>query len=138
VEDEMKFYRLSLVRGLGFMVVGALIGILITILIRLLVGLPAWNAEPVLVAGAVLGAAAFMYGTGVMDDWFKWMRGIETPEALIESEVEGYKRFIHVSFDHKVIGIQYGLTSLLVLAVAGLFAMIFRTELAQPGLQFLI
>jgi cytochrome c oxidase subunit 1 len=133
----MKFYRLSLVRGLGFMVVGALIGILITILIRLLVGLPAWNAEPVLVAGAVLGAAAFMYGTGVMDDWFKWMRGIETPEALIESEVEGYKRFIHVSFDHKVIGIQYGLTSLLVLAVAGLFAMIFRTELAQPGLQFL-
>ncbi len=133
----MKFYRLSLVRGLGFMVVGTLVGALITILIRLLMGLPAWNAEPVLVAGAVLGAAAFMYGTGVLDDWLKWTKGIDTPEASLESEAAGYKRFLHVSFDHKVIGIQYGVTSLIVLSVAGLFALIFRTELAQPGLQFL-
>lgn len=133
----MRFYRLSLFRGLGYMVVGAFIGVLITVLIRLLVGLPAWNAEPVLVAGAVMGSIAFMFGTGVMDDWLKWARGIDTPEASVESEVEGFKRFLHVSFDHKVIGIQYGLTSLLILSVAGSFAMIFRTELAQPGLQFL-
>ena len=133
----MKFYRLSLIRGLGFMVIGALVGILITILIRLLLGLPAWNAEPVLVVGAVFGAAAFMYGTGVLDDWFKWAKGIDTPEASLELGAEGYKRYLHVSFDHKVIGIQYGVTSLIVLAVAGLFALIFRTELAQPGLQFL-
>ena len=133
----MKFYRLSLVRGLGYMVIGTLVGALITILIRLLMGLPAWNAEPVLVAGAVLGSAAFMYGTGVLDDWLKWAKGIDTPEASLESEAKGYKRFLHVSFDHKVIGIQYGVTSLIVLSVAGLFALIFRTELAQPGLQFL-
>ena len=133
----MRFYRLSLYRGLGYMALGTLVGALITILIRLLMGLPAWNAEPVLVAGALLGSMAFMYGTGVLDDWLKWAKGIDTPEASLESEVEGYKRFIHVSYDHKVIGIQYGLTSLLVLAVAGFFAMIFRGELAQPGLQFL-
>ena len=133
----MRFYRLSLIRGLGFMVLGTFIGVVITILIRLLIGLPAWNAEPVLVVGAVFGAIAFMYGTGVMDDWFKWARGIDTSEPAVESEAEGWKRFIHVSFDHKVIGIQYGLTSILILSVAGLFAMIFRTELAQPGLQFL-
>jgi cytochrome c oxidase subunit 1 len=133
----MRFYRLSLFRGLGFMVIGMFIGVLITILIRLLIGLPAWNAEPILVVGALFGAMAFMYGTGVMDDWFKWAKGVDTPEAEVESQAEGWKRFIHVSYDHKVIGIQYGLTSLLVLSVAGLFAMIFRTELAQPGLQFL-
>ncbi len=133
----MRFYRLSLYRGLGYMVLGTLVGALITILIRLLMGLPAGNAEPVLVSGALLGSMAFMYGTGVLDDWLKWAKGIDTPEASLESEVEGYKRFIHVSYDHKVIGIQYGLTSLLVLLVAGLFAWIFRTELAQPGLQFL-
>ena len=133
----MRFYQLSLYRGLGYMALGTLVGALITILIRLLMGLPAWNAEPVLVAGALLGSMAFMYGTGVLDDWLKWAKGIDTPEASLESEVEGYKRFIHVSYDHKVIGIQYGLTSLLVLLVAGLFAWIFRTELAQPGLQFL-
>jgi cytochrome c oxidase subunit 1 len=133
----MRFYRLSFIRGLGFMVLGTFIGVVITILIRLLIGLPAWNAEPILVVGAVFGAMAFMYGTGVMDDWFKWARGIDTSEPAVESEAEGWKRFIHVSFDHKVIGIQYGLTSILILSVAGLFAMIFRTELAQPGLQFL-
>ncbi|UCD99334.1 MAG: cbb3-type cytochrome c oxidase subunit I [Chloroflexota bacterium] len=133
----MRFFRLSLFRGFGFMVIGTFLGALITILIRLLLGLPAWNAEPVLVAGALLGAIAFMFGTGVMDDWLKWTRGEDTPEASVDSEVEGFRRFIHVSYDHKVIGIQYGLTSLLVLFAAGLFAMIFRTELAQPGLQFL-
>jgi cytochrome c oxidase subunit 1 len=133
----MRFYRLSLFRGLGFMVIGTFIGVLITILIRLLIGLPAWNAEPILVVGALFGTIAFMYGTGVMDDWLKWAKGVDTPEAEVESETEGWKRFIHRSYDHKVIGIQYGLTSLLVLSVAGLFAMIFRTELAQPGLQFL-
>lgn len=119
------------------MLVGTFIGVVITILIRLLIGLPAWNAEPILVVGALFGAIAFMFGTRVMDDWLKWARGIDTPEPAEESEAEGWKRFIHVSFDHKVIGIQYGLTSILILSVAGLFAMIFRTELAQPGLQFL-
>jgi len=133
----MKFYRLSLIRGLIFMVFGTLVGVLITILIRLLMGLPAWNAEPVLVAGAVLGSMTFMYGTGVLDDWLKWTRGDDTPEAELGSEANGYKKYIHVSYDHKIIGIQYGLTSVLVLLTAGLFAWIFRTELAMPGLQFL-
>ena len=133
----MKFYRLSLIRGLIFMVFGALVGILITIIIRLLMGLPAWNAEPVLVAGAILGSMTFMIGTGVLEDWLKWTRGEDTPEAELGSKASGWKKYIHVSYDHKIIGIQYGLTSILVFMVAGLFALIFRTELAQPGLQFL-
>lgn len=133
----MNFYHISLVRGLVFQVIGTLLGIVIAMLIRLLVGLPAWKTEPILVAGAFLGAIFFMVGTGVMDDWFKWARGEDTPEAPLESELKGYKKYLHVSFDHKVIGIQYGVTSLIILMVAGLFAMIFRTELAQPGLQFL-
>ena len=94
----MKFYRLSLIRGLVFMVFGALVGILITILIRLLMGLPAWNAEPVLVAGAVLGSMTFMFGTGVLNDWFKWARGEDTPEVELGSEASRlekiYPRFL--------------------------------------------
>ena len=133
----MRFYKLSIVRGLLFMVIGTLLGVVIAIMLRLLLGMGPWRAEPVLVAGALLGAAFFMFGTGVLDDWLKWARGEDTPEPAVESEIEGYKRYLHVSFDHKVIGIQYGVTSLFILMVAGLFAMIFRTELAQPGLQFL-
>lgn len=133
----MNFYQLSLVRGLVYQVIGTLLGIVIAMMFRLLMGLEAWKSEPVLVAGAVLGTFFFMFGTGVLNDWLKWARGQDTPEASLESEVEGIKRYLHVSFDHKVIGIQYGVTSLIVLMTAGLFAMIFRTELAQPGLQFL-
>jgi len=133
----MRFYKLSIVRGLLFMVIGTLLGVVITIMLRLLLGMSAWRAEPVLVAGALLGAVFFMFGTGVLDDWLKWARGEDTPEPSVESEIQGYKRYLHVSFDHKVIGIQYGVTSLFIMMVAGLFALIFRTELAQTGLQFL-
>ena len=133
----MRFYKLSIVRGLVFQVIGTLLGAVIAIMLRLLLGMSAWRAEPVLVAGALLGAIFFMFGTGVLDDWLKWAKGEDTPDSSVESEIKGYKRYLHVSFDHKVIGIQYGVTSLFILMVAGLFALIFRTELAQPGLQFL-
>jgi cytochrome c oxidase subunit 1 len=133
----MRFYKLSIVRGLVFQVIGTLLGAVIAIMLRLLLGMSAWRAEPVLVAGALLGAIFFMFGTGVLDDWLKWAKGEDTPDPSVESEIKGYKRYLHVSFDHKVIGIQYGVTSILLLLGSGLFALIFRTELAQPGLQFL-
>jgi len=137
-EAGMKFYRFSLVRGILFQLFGTFVGVLITMAIRLLMGLPAWNAEPVLVAGATLGVLTFMYGTGVLDDWLRWMKGESTPEPHeYENPLKGFSKYLHVSFDHKVIGVQYGLTSIMVFLIAGLFALIFRTELAQPGLQYL-
>jgi cytochrome c oxidase subunit 1 len=39
-------------------------------------------------------------------------------------------------YDHKVIGIQYLVTTFVFFAIGGLMAMFFRAELAQPGLQF--
>jgi cytochrome c oxidase subunit 1 len=134
----MGFFKLSLVRGLAGQIVGTIVGVLVVIIIRVLMGLPAWNAEPVLVGGAIVGVAVFMYATGIMNDWIKWAKGIDTPEISHEDHgPHGFARFLTVSFDHKVIGIQYGITSILVMMVAGLFAMIFRTELAQPGLQYI-
>jgi cytochrome c oxidase subunit I len=44
---------------------------------------------------------------------------------------------LSISFDHKVIGIQYGVTSMLIFMVAGFFALVFRTELVTPSLSFL-
>lgn len=42
-----------------------------------------------------------------------------------------------LSNDHRVIAIKTILTSLVMLALGGLFALTFRTELAVPGIQFL-
>ena len=134
----MNLFKLSLVRGLIAQFLGTFAGVLLTIIIRVLVGLPAWKSEPVFVGGALVGVVAFMFGTGVLNDWIKWTKGEETPEPPHDSDgLKGLAKYLHVSYDHKVIGIQYGITSVMVLLVAGLFALIFRTELAQTGLQFL-
>ncbi len=77
----------------------------------------------------------FLGGSGVVTDWFQWARGISTPEH--REDPRTWERFFNVSLDHKVIGVQYTVTSLFLLVVGGIFALIFRTELAQPGLQFL-
>jgi cytochrome c oxidase subunit 1 len=135
----MNLLRTSLVRGLIAQVIGTVIGMGLTMLIRLLVGQPAWKPEPVWVVGGLFGVIAFMFATGVLNDWLKWIKGEETPEASIEHHGPGGAlRFANVSFDHKIIGVQYGLTSLIIFVLAGFFALIFRTELASPGLQFLV
>jgi len=135
----MKITSIALVRGLIFQVIGTIFGMLLTMLLRLVMGLPAWKAEPALVVGAIFGVATFMYGTKVLDDWLKWVNGEETPEVEVEYQGPGgWRRLASLSFDHKVIGVQYGITSLIVFLLAGLFAMVFRTELATPGIQFLV
>jgi cytochrome c oxidase subunit I len=88
------------------------------------------------VFGALAGAVAFLFGVGVMDDWVKWARGIDTPEH--HEDEPGWGKYFDVSLDHKVIGIQYTVTALFLIAVGGtLMALVFRTELAASGLQFL-
>jgi cytochrome c oxidase subunit 1 len=135
----MKILSTSLVRGLISQVIGTAIGMGFMLLVRLLLGLQAWKPEPVWVVGSLFGVIAFMVGTGVLNDWFKWVQGEETPEPEFHYEPPiGLQQIVNVSYDHKVIGIQYGITSLLLFAIAGLFALTFRTELISPGMQFLI
>src|SRR4030043_1156970 len=131
-----KFFSLGLVRGLIWQIVGTALGIGILTGIRLLIGLPAWKAESAFVFGALLGAIFFLKGVGVLDDWIKVASGKEIPEHIDESTL-GWKRYFGVSLDHKVIGIQYLTLALVLMAIGGSFALIFRSELAETGMQFL-
>jgi cytochrome c oxidase subunit 1 len=132
-------YR-GITRGLVWQVVGTLIGAAIVAVVRLIMGLPALGdflfTEPSWVFGALVGALSFLVGVGAVDDWFKWARGIDTPEEH-EEHYHGWEKYFAVSLDHKVIGIQYTVTALLLISIGGLFALIFRTELAYSNLQFL-
>jgi len=78
----------------------------------------------------------FLYGVGVLDDWIRVAAGKEIPEHIDESSL-GWRRYFGASLDHKVIGIQYLTLSLVLMVVGGTFALIFRTELANTGMQFL-
>jgi cytochrome c oxidase subunit 1 len=94
--------------------------------------------EPSLVFGVLLGVIGFLLFAGVLTDWIKWMLGRETP--LHHGPPPGkpeWARYLHVDVNHKVIGIQYGITAVLVLLIGGVLAILFRIELAQPGLQYL-
>jgi cytochrome c oxidase subunit 1 len=129
---------LGLIRGLAAQIIGTALGMAIVVLIRSLEGKPAWEAEPVIVVGALMGAISFLVGVGVFDDWFKWTRGQDTPIRHGPPEGRpGWTRYLSVDFSHKVIGVQYAVTGVLLLLFAGSLAMIFRLELAQSGIQFL-
>ena len=134
-----KFLTSALVRGLLWQAIGWLLGALFVTGIRILMGMNPFDqyffTEPAWVFGAVVGAVSFVAGTGAMTDWFKWAKGEETPEH--REDPPGWEKYFNVSLDHKVIGIQYTVTALFLLCVGGIFAMIFRTELAHSGLQFL-
>ena len=132
-------YR-GITRGLVFQVVGTLLGALFITGIRALLGSktifgPFFFSEPAWVFGALVGDVSFIFGVGVMNDWVKWARGIDTPEH--HEDEPGWEKYFGVSLDHKVIGIQYTVNALVLMAIGGTFAMIFRTELAQSQLQFL-
>jgi len=137
-QTKYTLFSVGLVRGLVAMVIGMLAGMGLLSLIRLLMGLPAWNAEPAWVLGGVIGSLAFLAGIGAMTDWFKWAKGEQTPEhPAHDPEQPGWVKYLSFSTDHKVIGVQYGVTGMIMFAIAGSFALIFRTELIQIGLQFL-
>lgn len=134
-----KIFSLGLVRGLLWQLVGTAAGALFVTGIRALMGLEPWGkflfSEPAWVFGGLVGAVAFVVGVGAVSDWFRWALGEETPEH--REDPPGWEKYFGVSLDHKVIGIQYTVTALVLLSVGGLFSLIFRTELAQSGLQFL-
>ncbi|MBI1794907.1 MAG: cbb3-type cytochrome c oxidase subunit I [Chloroflexi bacterium] len=134
-----KFFSSALARGLIWQVVGWALGAAFVTLIRILMGLKPLGifffTEPAWVFGGLVGAISFLAASGVISDWFKWAKGEETPEH--HHDPDGWEKFINVSLDHKVIGIQYTLTALLLLVIGGIFSLIFRTELASSGLQFL-
>ncbi len=131
-------FSLGVIRGIIGQIIGTALGMGLVMGIRLLRGLPAWKAEPVTVAGALIGGIGFLVGVGVLADWFKWTRGEETP--MRHGPPEGrpaWTRYFSVDYSHKVIGVQYTVTGILLLMVAGSLAMVFRLELAHSGLQFL-
>ena len=135
-----RFFSTALMRGLFWQFVGTLVGAGLVTGIRALMGLSVTDkfffTEPAWVLGGFFGVLFFLVGNGVTGDWIKWARGIDTPEHH-EEHYSGWEKYFNVSLDHKVIGIQYTVTALVLVSLGGLFALIFRTELAQSQLQFL-
>ncbi|MEK6222280.1 MAG: cbb3-type cytochrome c oxidase subunit I, partial [Chloroflexota bacterium] len=134
----MSFYKTGFMRGIAAQFFGTIAGMLFVMLMRVIAGLNAYEREPVIVGGAAIGAIAFLFGVGVFNDWIKWTKGESTIDHHeIDPEKPSWWRYFNVDYDHKIIGVQYGVTSIIVLGLGGIFALFFRWELAQAGITFL-
>src|SRR5437660_1171627 len=128
------WYRAALfdVLGLGF-------AFGLTVLIRWLMHEhPVIDGDAITIVALIAVPLFFMVGLGTADYWFYWAAGKRTrPEDHSAHGARTWRDYFRVNTDHKVIGIQYTVTSFFFLFVGGLLAMLIRVQLAKPGMQFL-
>src|ERR671918_585265 len=129
-------------RALSYTILAGAFGLGLVVLLREISGLPIWQTEqtgyPQVVVPAITAPLGFLIGIGCFDYWFRWAVGGPTFPKEREHEDHGaytWRDYFKVNTDHKVIGIQYLVTTFFFFFVGGLIAMIMRAELAQPGTQ---
>jgi cytochrome c oxidase subunit I len=114
------------------------IGLGITLLIRWLEGWhPIWDGQVITTVELAAAPLGFLVGIGGFDYWGRYAIGSPTrPEDHSGHGAYSWRDYFRVNTDHKVIGIQYVVTTIFFFVAAGLLAMIMRAELARPGMQF--
>ena len=78
----------------------------------------------------------FMFGIGALIGPFRWMAGkdLSHEENMFYAGKDmGLKRYFRYTTDHKVVGIQYLVVTMAIFGIAGVMAMMIRTNLANPG-----
>jgi len=91
----------------------------------------------VLVGLLVCGPIGFLAGIGCFDYWTYYALGKPTrPEDHSGHGAKSWKDYFRVNTDHKVIGVQYLVTTMVFFVIGGMLAMLVRAELARPGIQF--
>jgi cytochrome c oxidase subunit I len=129
----------GLLRAAWVTAVFAGLGIGLVTGIRALAGWdPVWE-WPVVITVSFLTMAplGFLTGLGAFDYWLYYISGRPTrPEDHSSHGAYSWRDYFRVNTDHKVIGTQYVVTTIVFFVVGGLLAMFVRAELARPGTQF--
>lgn len=137
----MNIITLAIFRGFIGQLIGFILGVVLVMFIRSTMGLPGVNGhlaidEPLIVVGGLVSVMGFMIGVGALTDWARIAIGGDPPIPHGD-DPRGWRRYFEVSYDHKVIGLQYGVLAVVLFLMAGLFALTMRVELATSGLQWL-
>ena len=131
--------RPGFIRGAWCFALFFLVGLYLVAGIRWLAGWdPVYDWNIIVVVGALtMGPIGFLLGIGAFDYWLYWISGRPTlPEDHSNHGAKTWQDYFKVNTDHKVIGVQYLATTFFFFVIGGLMAMLFRAELAQPGMQF--
>ena len=110
----------------------------ITVLVRWAEGWhPIWKGSIITTVELTTVPLGFLAGIGAFDYWFRYASGAPTaPEDHSGHGARSWRDYFRVNTDHKVIGVQYLVTTIFFFLAAGLLAMFVRAELAKPGMQF--
>lgn len=142
--------RLGVIRGFVVGILGAFVGFALTNLVRAAYGFDtSWDIfnEELHVVGSPLGVPlaiasifftlSFLVGVGTVTDWLKWSVGIEGSDGHYHAKpgMPTWARYFGMDTNHKVVGIQYGITSMIFMGLGGFFALAMRTELLTPELD---
>lgn len=116
------------VRGLLWATIGFLVGALLVFILDPLTGHPFVSEVGAVIGwfGAIFG---WVLGVGGLESVIYPMLGIADPPA----EAHGWRRYFGFSTDHKVIGLQYLISSVASFGIAGMLAMWMRVELLTSG-----
>ena len=78
----------------------------------------------------------FMFGIGALIGPARWILGkdLTHDESMFYAGKDmGIKRYFRYTTDHKVVGIQYLVITMVIFGIGGIMAMMIRTNLAHPG-----
>jgi cytochrome c oxidase subunit 1 len=82
----------------------------------------------------------FMAGIGAFNGPLRWFLGRDptySDEMFLAGKDQGVGRYFRFTTDHKVVGIQYLVMTMILLGVGGTMAMLIRTNLISPHSHFL-
>jgi len=114
------------------------IGAGITVLVRWAEGWhPIWDGTVLTTIELAAVPIGMLAGIGAFDYWTHYALGHPTrPEDHSGHGARSWRDYFRVNTDHKVIGVQYLVTTIFFFLAGGLLAMFVRAELARPGMQF--
>jgi cytochrome c oxidase subunit 1 len=119
---------------------GGALGVGLVLALRAVAGLELFQTEqtgyPHLIVPAITAPLGFLAGIGGFDYWLRWAVGsAPAPEDHSDHGANSWGDYLRFNTDHKVIGVQYIVTTFVFFFIGGLLAMLIRAELAQPGTQ---
>src|SRR3982074_1830844 len=128
----------GLLRGGLFGLLGLAFSYGITLAVGALYGWdPVLNGNSVCLVALIACPLFFLVGLGAFDYWFYWAAGRPSrPEDHSGHGARSWRDYFRVNTDHKVIGVQYLVTTVFFFFAGGLLALLVRAELARPGMQF--
>src|SRR5207245_3444035 len=85
----------------------------------------------------VCAPIGFLAGIGTFDYWARYAIGSPTrPDDHSGHGARSWRDYFRVNTDHKVIGVQYLVTTVIFFVIGGMLALLVRAELAKPGTQY--